>query len=91
MQFPGKEPSKTATNSREFHGDPAGRATRYASHNRADVIDELMPLVRRCLLTSRGLRRCGSAAYDLCNVARGHLTAFLKQASNLGIRQLELF
>ena len=47
-------------------------------YNRADVIDELMPLVRRCLLTSRGLRRCGSAAYDLCNVARGHLDGFFE-------------
>ena len=48
-------------------------------YNRRVVVSEILPQVQRALQLSRGLRRCGSAAYDLCNIARGYLDGYFEQ------------
>lgn len=45
-------------------------------YDRRERLDELMPMLRRALLTSHGVRRTGSAAHDLCQVARGGIDGF---------------
>lgn len=48
-------------------------------YNRREVIDELLARVRRALMSAHGLRRSGSAAYDLCCIAAGRADGFWEQ------------
>ena len=48
-------------------------------YNRRDIVDSLLERVKRALLTTHGVRRAGSAAYDQCWVASGRLDGFFEQ------------
>ena len=57
-------------------------------YNRRDVLDELLAQLRCGLLHTRGVRRCGSAAYDLCMLARGSLDGYYERGLHpCGIRR----
>ena len=48
-------------------------------YNRREVVDELLVLVKRGMCAAHGLRRTGSAAYDLCMLAAGRVDGFFEQ------------
>ncbi|NUN14300.1 MAG: inositol monophosphatase [Myxococcales bacterium] len=48
-------------------------------YNRRAIIDELLIYIRRAVLSAHGIRRCGSAALDLCSVAAGRVDGFWEQ------------
>lgn len=52
------------------------------SYDRRERIDELMTRVRRALMTTRGFRRHGSAALDLCYVAAGRFDLYWEDGLN---------
>jgi len=45
-------------------------------------LDRMMQRFSRCLVASRGVRRLGSAALDICDVACGRFDAFWEEALN---------
>lgn len=48
-------------------------------YSRRELVDDLLPKVARVLRTTRGLRRTGSACYDLCLVAAGAIDIYFEQ------------
>lgn len=58
--------------------DRALLATGFPYHRR-EVVDALLEKVRRTILTAHGLRRSGSACWDQCQLARGHVDALFEQ------------
>lgn len=48
-------------------------------YSRRELVDDLLPKVARVLRTTRGLRRTGSACYDLCLVASGAIDIYFEQ------------
>jgi len=51
-------------------------------HDRIERLDHLLPVLRRVLETAHGIRRAGSAALDLCDVACGRLDAYYEWGLN---------
>ena len=52
-------------------------------HRNPDILAETEPVLFPLLRTVSDLRRSGSAAYDLCNVAAGRAEAFIEQGLSL--------
>lgn len=48
-------------------------------YNHPEIIDTIMARFGRCISASQGVRRLGSAALDLCYVARGRFDGFWEQ------------
>ena len=48
-------------------------------YDRRQRVDEILAVIRRALLVCHDLRRSGSAALDLCDVAAGRLDGFFEQ------------
>lgn len=48
-------------------------------YNRRTIVDELLVHLRQAILSAHGIRRCGSAALDLCSVAAGRVDGFWEQ------------
>jgi myo-inositol-1(or 4)-monophosphatase len=48
-------------------------------YNRREILDELLGPIGRSLAEARGMRRCGSAAYDLCMLAKGSLDGYFER------------
>jgi myo-inositol-1(or 4)-monophosphatase len=48
-------------------------------YNRREIVDDLLRQVRAGVCAAQGIRRCGSAALDLCFVASGRLDGYWEQ------------